>query len=184
MNWNEYQQQALTTAIYPLKRELEYTTFGLVSELGELNDVYFESKAIGWGFSQAALNSFLKEAGDAYWYVAAVADALNISLSTIWESYAPQTTAPLKSRGLLVVALGGRGGQIAGIVKKSIRDNDGFLSDAGAEAIKVHLGYILIYLNELVGLLGGTPEGVTAKNLNKLADRKKRGVLQGSGDNR
>lgn len=184
INWNEYQQQALTTAIYPLKRELEYTAFGLVSELGELNDVYVESKTLGWGFSQAALNSFLKEAGDSYWYVAAIADALNVSLSTIWESYAPTSLTPLRSRGLLCLTLGSHGARIAGIVKKSIRDNDGFLSDAGAEAIKIHLGYILIHLNELVGLLGGTPEGVTASNLNKLADRKSRGVLQGSGDNR
>jgi NTP pyrophosphatase (non-canonical NTP hydrolase) len=185
LNWNEYQQQALSTAIYPLKRELEYTAFGLVSELGELNEVYVESKSLGWGFSQAALNSFLKEAGDCYWYLAAVADALNVSLQHIWEEYAPLTNyRPLKSRGMLLLVLGGRGAQIAGIVKKAIRDNDGFLSDAGAEAIKCHLGYLMLHLNELVDLLGGTPEGVTANNLNKLADRKKRGVLQGSGDNR
>jgi NTP pyrophosphatase (non-canonical NTP hydrolase) len=167
-----------------LKRELEYTTLGLVSELGELNEVYFESKSTGWGFSQAALSNFLKECGDVYWYVAAVADALKVPLSTIWESYAPQTAAPLRSRGLLVLVLGGRGGNIAGIVKKAIRDNEGYLSEAGEEAIKVHLGYILLHLNELVVLLGGSPEGVTASNLNKLSDRKRRGVLQGSGDNR
>ena len=173
----------MTTAIYPLKRELEYTVLGLCSEAGELGLAYAEAKSSMWGFTSAAITDLLKEAGDCYWYVAAVADALNVDLQTIWESYAPQTLE-LKSRGFLVVYISGRSGEMAGVVKKAIRDNDGFMSEAGAEKIKVQLGLTLIHLNELVRMLGSTPEAVTAKNLNKLADRKKRGVLQGSGDNR
>jgi hypothetical protein len=36
----------------------------------------------------------------------------------------------------------------------------------------------------IIVALGGSTQGVMAKNLEKLADRKARGVLQGSGDNR
>lgn len=137
-----------------------------------------------WGFTAERTKNFLKELGDNYWYCAAIADALNCPLSTIWESYAPQTLPDLRSRGMLVLTICGHSSEMAGVVKKAIRDNDGFLADAGAEKIKKLLGFTIIRLNELTRLLGSSPEAVTAKNLNKLADRAKRGVLQGSGDNR
>jgi NTP pyrophosphatase (non-canonical NTP hydrolase) len=182
LNWNEYQQGALTTAIYPLKRELEYTVLGLCSEVGEVGVAYAAGKD-GWGYTQAQTETLLKEIGDVYWYVAAVADALNVPLQHIWDSYTVGVPA-LGSRGLTVLAIGGASADIAGILKKAIRDNDGFLADAGAEEIQKRLGAILIQLANLVHQFGSTPEAVTAKNLNKLADRKSRGVLQGSGDNR
>jgi hypothetical protein len=183
LNWNEYQQQALTTAIYPLKRELEYTTFGLCSEIGEVGLAYLDGKLNEWGFSNKLAQNVLKEAGDGYWYIAAVADALNVPLQHIVDNYTAGVGA-YPSRGYTVVQLNGAAAEIAGVVKKAIRDNDGFLTDAGQEKIKKHLGETLVLLNNLVELFGSSPEGVTAANLNKLADRKARGVLQGSGDNR
>jgi NTP pyrophosphatase (non-canonical NTP hydrolase) len=183
VNWNEYQQQALTTAIYPLKRELEYTVLGLCSEAGELGMAYMEGKQQHWGFNQSLVTAALKEAGDVYWYVAAVADALKYNLHDVWDRSVDgiETHA---SRGFTVVQLNGVVAEIAGIVKKAIRDNEGFLSAEGQLKIANHLHHTLVLLNNLVYLFGSTPEAVTAKNLNKLADRKARGVLQGSGDNR
>lgn len=172
----------MSTAIYPLKRELEYTVLGLCSEVGELGEAYAAGKQ-GWGYSREDILNLLKEAGDVYWYVAAVADALNTPLGHIWTNYTSGVVIG-SSRGLTVLQIVARSSAMAGVVKKSIRDNDGFLSDAGAEQIKWSLGATLIMLGALVTFFGSTPEAVTAKNLNKLADRKQRGVLQGSGDNR
>jgi NTP pyrophosphatase (non-canonical NTP hydrolase) len=182
VNWNEYQQQALTTAFYPLTRELEYTVLGLGSEVGELGEAYAAGKQ-GWGYTQDQVANLLKEAGDCYWYLAAVADALNVPLQTIRDNYASGVTIGT-SRGLTVLQIVARASHMQGVVKKAIRDNDGFLSEAGAEQIKSCIGASLILLGALVVFYGSTPEAVTAKNLNKLADRKQRGVLQGSGDNR
>ena len=182
MNWNEYQQQALTTAIYPLKRELEYTVLGLCSEAGELGLAYADGKG-PWGFTTSNVDNLLKEAGDVYWYVAAVADALNVPLQHIWDTKAVGISLS-SSRGITVLQINASASEIAGVLKKAIRDNDGFMTDAGAEKIKEHLGCILLLLGGLLAFFSSTPEAVTAKNLNKLADRKTRGVLQGSGDNR
>ena len=182
ITWDEYQQQALTTAIYPLKRELEYTVLGLVSEAGEVGVAYAKGKG-GWGYTREQTENLLKEIGDVYWYVAAVADALNCPLQHIVDRHTAGVPT-LGSRGLTVLAIVGASADIAGVVKKAIRDNEGFLSGAGADIIKQRLGAILIQLDALVVFFGSTPEAVMNKNLNKLADRKARGVLQGSGDNR
>lgn len=183
INWNEYQQGALSTAIYPLKRELEYTVLGLCSEVGEVGTAYAEGKQDAWGFTSGATDNIIKEIGDVYWYVAAVADALNCTLQHIVDNYTGKVEVPL-GRGLVILAIVGHASEMAGVVKKAIRDNDGFLSDAGAEQIKQHLGASLDLLNTLSARFGSRAEAVTAKNLNKLADRRSRGVLQGSGDNR
>lgn len=184
MNWNEYQQQALTTAIYPLKRELEYTTFGLLSEVGELGEAYAESKALGWGFSEAARKHFLSELGDCYWYVAAVADALSVQLSAIANLRDWPATGTRISRGLTILGVVGSSASIAGIVKKAIRDNDGYLTGENKARIELHLHTILVQMDALAQAFGSNRNAVMVNNLNKLADRKARGVLQGSGDNR
>lgn len=183
INWNEYQQGALSTAIYPLKRELEYTVLGLCSEIGEVGMAYAEGKQDAWGFTAGTINNLIKEIGDVYWYCAAIADALNCTLQHIVDNYAGKTNVP-SGRGLVVLSTVAHASEMAGVVKKAIRDNDGYLSEAGAEQIKQHLGATIDLLNTLCARFGSDPRSVTAKNLNKLADRRSRGVLQGSGDNR
>lgn len=180
IQWNDYQQQALSTAIYPLKRELEYTVLGLCSEVGEVGIAYTRGKGL-WGFTQEMTNDLLKEVGDVYWYCAAVADALNTPLQHIWDNFT-DAVHPSRSRGLTILQVVGCSSEMAGVVKKAIRDNDGFLPDAGAEIIRYRLGETLVLLDHLVRYFGSTPEAVMSGNLNKLADRKQRGVLQGSGD--
>lgn len=173
INWNVYQQQALSTAIYPLKREIEYTVLGLCSEVGEVGDAYMNSPRA----------EILKELGDVYWYVAATANALNCPLQHIADEYAGDVDY-VHGKAETILAVVAEAAAAAGVVKKAIRDNDGFLPHAGAERIKRNLGVILTHLEILCEWFSSTPGAVTAANLNKLADRKKRGVLAGSGDNR
>lgn len=172
----------MTTAIYPLKRELEYTVLGLCSEVGEVGQAYAAGKE-GWGYTQDQTQNVLKELGDCYWYAAAVADALNAPLQHIVDNFSSGVRIGT-SRGLTVLQVVAHASAMAGIVKKAIRDNDGFVTQAAEEQLKVHVGCTLVLLNALAAFYGSTAEAVMAKNLNKLADRKSRGVLQGSGDNR
>jgi NTP pyrophosphatase (non-canonical NTP hydrolase) len=181
ITWTEYQQQALITAIYPVDREVDYTIDGLGSEIGELGEKYLEAKLSYYGISKEGA---LDECGDILWYAAAVADALNTPLGHIMEGPAPVGVLVGYSKGLTYVSMTVSHGKMLGIIKKSIRDNDGFLADAHREALKVELHKIIWHTMMFIEALGGSLQGVMAKNLNKLADRKNRGVLQGSGDHR
>jgi NTP pyrophosphatase (non-canonical NTP hydrolase) len=181
ITWNEYQQQALTTAIYPLSRELDYTILGLCSEVGELGTAYSEIKTV-FGESQLLIGDLHSEIGDCFWYVAAIADALKVPLDYI----ARFSTEPIMegSRGLAILEVVAQASCMAGILKKAIRDNDGYISDAADSKIKLSLYRTLWLLDLICEQWGTTRQAVMAKNLAKLADRKNRGVLQGSGDHR
>jgi hypothetical protein len=73
---------------------------------------------------------------------------------------------------------------MAGVVKKAIRDNEGFITEADRSRIANSLFASIWFLDALCAHLDTNRHSVMAANLNKLADRKQRGVLQGSGDHR
>ena len=93
--------------------------------------------------------------------------------------YPPQT-------GILYTALGltSEAGEVAGKVKKAIRDNDGRFSMAVLDAIADEVGDVLWYVANLTRELGLDLETVAQNNVTKLASRKARGVIGGSGDTR
>ena len=173
----------MSTAIYPNDREVDYTIVGLGSEIGELAEVYAEAKKGFYGkLNGTDTKEALSECGDIQWYVAATADALGFQLD--WVLQQTNTDIHHVSKGLTLVDIVVSHGKIQGILKKSIRDDDGFLSSEREQAIAVELCHIWNHTAQFIYLLGGTEAGVMAANLNKLADRKARGVLQGSGNNR
>ncbi|WP_413455969.1 nucleoside triphosphate pyrophosphohydrolase family protein [Glutamicibacter sp. FR1] len=108
MNLNQYQNEAMRTAIFPIDQGIEYTTLGLVSEAGE----------------------------------------------------------------------------VAGKVKKIIRDHDGNFSTEQKAAIADEVGDCLWYVAALARELGYPLDHVAHMNLNKLESRARRGQLKGNGDNR
>jgi NTP pyrophosphatase (non-canonical NTP hydrolase) len=79
----------------------------------------------------------------------------------------------------LVLGLNGEAGEVAEKVKKHIRDGKELDEDFAKE-----LGDVLWYLVRLVDEMDGDMEEVIQSNLDKLFDRKERGKIQGSGDNR
>ena len=83
-----------------------------------------------------------------------------------------------------VLGLAGESGEFADKVKKIMRDKRGdFTEEERVELLK-ELGDVLWYVAE-VSLYLDTPMSELAKmNLDKLASRKARGKLEGSGDNR
>lgn len=85
--------------------------------------------------------------------------------------------------GFVYLTLGacGEAGEIAEKVKKYIR---GDFKELPKEEIALELGDLLWYLSEQARLLGYELSEIAEMNLAKLAERKKRGTLQGEGDKR
>jgi len=89
----------------------------------------------------------------------------------------------LLSRLLHFIGLAGEVGELGEKIKKTIRDNGAKFEPRDNEQAK-EMGDIFWYLTRLCSDIGYTTNEVLEINLNKLRDRKKRGVQQGSGDNR
>ena len=99
----------------------------------------------------------------------------------LYENYASQTAIFPKEKALEYLALGltSEAGEVAGKVKKIIRDGKG-----NKEAIAYEIGDVLWYCAVLASELGVSLNTIMKKNLEKLHDRKVRGTLAGSGDDR
>lgn len=78
----------------------------------------------------------------------------------------------------------GEVGEVQGKVKKIIRDDDGYVTKDHRAAIAAELGDAFWYLARMARELGFTLEEVAQMNLDKLASRRARGVVAGSGDYR
>ena len=84
----------------------------------------------------------------------------------------------------LALGLGGEAGEVSNKVKKIIRDRGGVVTREDMLELKKELGDALWYLAVLAHYLGLSLEEVASANLEKLASRKERGVIGGSGDDR
>lgn len=102
--------------------------------------------------------------------------------------HAARSTAiyPDACRNMIYPTLGlaGEAGEVAEKVKKVIRDKAGVFDAATRTAIAKELGDVLWYVAQIASELELDLSNVAQGNLDKLADRAKRGQLQGSGDNR
>lgn len=87
---------------------------------------------------------------------------------------------------LAYVALGlaGEAGEVANKIKKVLRDTGGMVDYDVRNAIKKEIGDFQWYAARLCDELDIDGDEVLMDNLEKLEDRKGRGVLGGSGDDR
>ena len=83
-----------------------------------------------------------------------------------------------------ILGLVGESGEVADKFKKIIRDKAGKLSDEDRREMAKELGDVLWYINSIAVLIGLNLEDVANNNLEKLASRKLRNKISGSGDNR
>jgi len=90
------------------------------------------------------------------------------------------------TRGLLYTVLGlaDETGEIAGKVKKIMRDKHSMLDETDVKSLKKELGDVCWYLAMAAYELDINLGDVAKLNVEKLASRKQRGVLGGSGDER
>jgi len=190
MDFNEYQQAALTTAIYPGRGgNLAYPSLGLAGEAGEI----CEKIRIGLVTNESR-KALAKELGDVLWYVAVTADELGASLSEVANCQqrtgigayqkaigGVPASGPHRSTAL---SLAGSAGAVCDRVKKMFRDDGSRLTKSRRTVILADLGEVLRYVSVLATELGESLERIAEMNIEKLASRKRRGTITGDGDNR
>ena len=84
----------------------------------------------------------------------------------------------------LLLGLCGEAGEIAEKTKKIIRDKDSDFQQLDKDDFTKELGDVLWHVAVLADYFDIPLEAVGQKNIEKLASRKQRGVIGGSGDNR
>jgi NTP pyrophosphatase (non-canonical NTP hydrolase) len=101
---------------------------------------------------------------------------------------AAESTAvyPEKGDNIYYPALGlaGEAGEVCEKIKKIMRDQEGKFTQENVEQISKELGDVLWYVAMLAAEFNVALSSVAEANLAKLLDRKSRGVLKGSGDER
>ncbi len=95
LNFNEYQNLAKETAIYPESHKIIYPTLGLCGETGEFAEKIKKSIRDNINLNEDIHKALLmKELGDVLWYLSAICSDLNVSL----EDVAVMNYEKLKSR--------------------------------------------------------------------------------------
>lgn len=83
-----------------------------------------------------------------------------------------------------ILGLVGETGEVAERVKKVQRNDDGILDEANRQALLKELGDALWYLSAIAHYLDEPLEDIAKANIDKLFDRKARGVIKSQGDTR
>jgi len=88
--------------------------------------------------------------------------------------------------GLLYCGLGAasEGGEVAGKIKKVLRDNNGVVDAVFQRKIADEIGGALWYLAQAATEIGVDLGAIAQDNIAILASRQARGTLHGDGDNR
>tara|TARA_B110000908_G_C10263603_1_gene461381 strand:- start:1929 stop:2252 length:324 start_codon:yes stop_codon:yes gene_type:complete len=81
LTFNQYAQQASTTAIYSTATAIEYTTLGLTSEAGEVAGVL--KRHLRGDQKELDKDKMLLEIGDVLWYCAELSKSLGSDLETV-----------------------------------------------------------------------------------------------------
>lgn len=82
------------------------------------------------------------------------------------------------------LGLAGEAGEVAEKVKKILRDKNGQPTPEDRDQIKKELGDVLWYIAALARDFELSMNDIASANIDKLASRKARNVLSGSGDDR
>jgi NTP pyrophosphatase (non-canonical NTP hydrolase) len=93
-------------------------------------------------------------------------------------------TATIPDWKYFVMGLAGEAGEVANKCKKILRDDNGIITDEKRGQIADELGDCLWYIAMVADSFGLDLNVIGHSNLEKLKDRKNRGVTKGSGDKR
>lgn len=175
MKIDEYQELARTTAIYP--SPIIYPAFGLCGECGELIEkIHHNSDA----------KEVLKEGGDCLWYIANLTYDCGLKMSKGINSHIFLSVDSYSGKTSLMVNLAVYSGQVAELVKKMLRDDNGVMTVERRELLILCLIDLYDSLTDIVHNVTGeaTLEKAAQMNVEKLKSRQERGKLKGEGDSR
>lgn len=103
-----------------------------------------------------------------------------------YQKLAAETAIYSREYSVMYPALGlsAETGELNNVIKKVMRDNNGYMDEEFVNKAKSELGDVLWYVAALCKDLGLDLDDVAKSNLEKLAKRKERGTIRGSGDER
>lgn len=178
MHLDEYQEKAMEFAFFPKDLPVPaYCALALGGELGELMmawEAWKDSLSAFSGDKTKAVINIGKELGDVLWYVAALCQSLGLKLSDVNSQ---EVNCHLL--GLTI-----RCGTIQERIKKVYRDGHGEVTPDVREVLRHDIKEFVGGLLYQARGCGFSLDAVTAINLAKLADRRARNVMHGSGDDR
>lgn len=90
----------------------------------------------------------------------------------------------LMNQTIMVLGIAGEASEVAEKWKKLLAYRDGIITDEDKQELAKELGDVLWYMALLASELGVSFDDIARKNLDKLASRKARNIIKGSGDNR
>ena len=104
----------------------------------------------------------------------------------MYQQVAKQTAIYPREQAIIYPTLGltGEAGEVANKVKKIIRDDGYKNNESLVQEISAEIGDCLWYISVLADDIGCKLSDIANANLVKLANRKEKGTLHGSGDTR
>lgn len=83
MTMNEYQKLAMRTSPWDGHDKIDNAALGMIGETGELADVYKKWKYQSGEDAPMPVGAFAEELGDVLWYIAELADGMNLQMADI-----------------------------------------------------------------------------------------------------
>jgi NTP pyrophosphatase (non-canonical NTP hydrolase) len=196
----QYHKKAQKTAIYPKEVGLQYCAIKLDGEVGETNELIGKAyRDDGGHFTPERLAAIKKEIGDCAWYLAGMCENLGFNMREIAKVYTQRlyhlttfenfqkrnikSVCYPKQKGVLDIGLkmAYHAGRVAWFVYYQA---DCKLYGDEWDKMTFELGSILTCLSAICDQLDLSLDAVAKANLRKLAIRKKKGLLGGSGSDR
>lgn len=91
---------------------------------------------------------------------------------------------PLMEKTIWAMGVAGEAGEVVEKWKKIVAYKEGKVSDEDLAELAKELGDVVWYIAVLAHTLGLSFDDIMQRNVQKLADRQKRGQIMGAGDNR
>ena len=104
----------------------------------------------------------------------------------MYQQVAKTTAIYPREQAIIYPTLGltGEAGEVANKVKKIIRDDGNKINESLVQEISAEIGDCLWYISVLADDIGVKLSDIANSNLLKLENRKKKGTIHGSGDDR
>ncbi|HEV2402771.1 MAG TPA: nucleoside triphosphate pyrophosphohydrolase family protein [Candidatus Saccharimonadales bacterium] len=91
---------------------------------------------------------------------------------------------PIMEKTIWAMGVAGEAGEVVEKWKKIVAYKDGVVTEEDKAELAKELGDVVWYIAVMAHSLGLSFEDVMQRNVAKLKDRQKRGVITGQGDNR
>lgn len=189
MQPSEYQAKARTTAL-PNAKGLDYLIPGLGGELGEIQEVALAP------YSNTFVNDIKSECADVLWFVALICDYFTWDFSSIVlednfedldsveDLIQHSLSAERVTLETLIYELGVSIGEAQTLYAKAVRDDEGIFYEERLRKLRLSLSNIVFSIARIAGYFHVGIGHLMESNIKKLFDRKDRGKLGGSGNNR